>query len=200
MIQVHLQPEPHDFDAKVRQPGLEHLRLRNVDPGQRAPQGHRWKPTWRKCAKDLYREYRGICAYFGVRIGQMSGAPEPDHFRPKGKAPARLAYEWNNYRLACQALNQIKLDKVLPIDPFDVEDDWFFLNPLRGNLYPNPDLDDSLKTRILQTIDMLHLSQGAANAERLETIDDYCTGRLTIGILERDFPLIYKELDRQALL
>ena len=58
MIPVKPQPEPDDFDEKVRQPGLAFL---SQVPN---PKTEDWKnyDYWRRSLPDLYTSYNKICA------------------------------------------------------------------------------------------------------------------------------------------
>ncbi len=199
VIRVQRQPEPPDFDEVVRQPGLAYLRLLGIDPDAVVPQKHPWKKCWRACADQLYNSYSGICAYFAVRIHRRSGSPEPDHFLPKSKASSKHAYEWDNYRLACHALNNIKGEKDGLIDPFEVGEDWFLFNFIDGGVYPNPQLPQTVQDRIADTIERLHLSDGDSNMERLEAFEDYRSGRISRALFARDYPFLFQELTRQGL-
>lgn len=65
--------------------------------------------AWGKVKEDLWEMSRGKCAYCegGInasRLGQV------EHFRPKSLFPV-LAYEWENYFLACGGCNGAKSDQ-----------------------------------------------------------------------------------------
>jgi len=57
VIPVRLQPEPDDFEAKVRQKGLDFL--------NKFPHPKNWnnRDYWRHSLDDLYRVYGRTCAY-----------------------------------------------------------------------------------------------------------------------------------------
>ena len=97
-------------------------------------------------------------------------------------------------------MNNIKLEKEGLIDPFEVGENWFFLNYIDGSVYPNPELPQQLRDRIDDTIDRLHLKDGAANEERLEAIADYRTKQISRELFERNYPFLFQELRRQNLL
>ena len=67
MIHIDLQPEPADFDIRVRQPGNAFLSKIPI------PNSRRWGKNnyWSRCSAQLYQAYGGICAYSG------SGFQEP---------------------------------------------------------------------------------------------------------------------------
>lgn len=155
MIHVERQPEPETFDVQVRQPGLNNL-----------AQCRAINNYWRHCHNDLYNAYQGYCAYLAVKIPR---APDPngnvgystvEHFLPKGRYP-HLAYEWKNYRLGCEDINNIKDNKVGILDPFFIQDNWFYLDDIsnEGKLYPNPALSRKMREAILKTIDKLGLNR-----------------------------------------
>jgi hypothetical protein len=98
VIPIKPQPEPDDFDQKVRQPGLAFL---SKVPN---PKTKEWRDYWVKSLPDLYKSYNKICAYSAQWISRPEGNPTVDHFLPKSAKP-ELAYEWHNFRLACLTLN-----------------------------------------------------------------------------------------------
>jgi hypothetical protein len=120
MIPVHPQPEPIDFDKKVRQKGKTFLAKKNVTTDAiRAHYG------WRESLNDLYEKYGKICAYSAC----LCQSPTVDHFIPisalvKNGNP-QLAYEWTNFRLASSAMNQHKHDFLDVLDPFTIQPGWF---------------------------------------------------------------------------
>ena len=131
MIPVSLQPEPQDFDALVRQPGLLFLGTQGVPPATSLAKGKKLPPHWRKQLKELHTRYNGICAYVGVYVELCTGGASVDHFVPKSKA-LMDAYDWDNYRLACTNINAKK--NAIPglLDPFAVGAGWFSLDVLSG--------------------------------------------------------------------
>lgn len=174
MIPVPLQPEPPDFDRRVRRPGLAAFRRTGrVD-----------RPFWSRCHEALYAAGKGYCAYLAVRIPRSPasdprcGGSSVDHFLPKNRFP-RFAYEWKNYRLACSAVNSRKGDAVGILDPFRMKEEevnWFFLNPLTGSLSPNPALSAGRRRAVENTIQVLGLNQ--------KTFCDYRL--LLLDLLEQD--------------
>ncbi|MDR3171925.1 MAG: hypothetical protein LBU17_09920 [Treponema sp.] len=63
MIPVVKQKEPDNFDKDVRQRGLKYLN-QNPRPNAKDFSRHGY---WTKVNADIYRLYRGICAYTGDR-------------------------------------------------------------------------------------------------------------------------------------
>lgn len=158
MIHVAPQPEPADFDAKVRRPGLSYLASCN---GSKIEWKNPKAQLWRRCAKELYDAYQGICCYTAMRIMPSSAAGSDrsssvEHFVPKSESP-ELAYEWSNYRLASRKANADRgTQKVL--DPFEVEDGWFALDLFTGELAPGEGLNDAVQKAVESTIGAVRLN------------------------------------------
>jgi hypothetical protein len=100
----------------------------------------RLKASWGgKCLDTLFAAYKHYCAYSAVKMTRKQASV--DHYLPKSKNP-QLAYDWTNYRLAKQSVNEAKGASVL-LDPFTIENDWLTLdfNTFRiqtsSNLPPN---------------------------------------------------------------
>lgn len=190
MIHVEPQPEPADFDRKVRQ------------PGHRAPLGRKANsllpPHWRRCLPDLWEAYRGLCSYLVLYIPRGTGSATVDHFVAKSSLPD-LAYEWGNYRLACSLMNSRKgrFDEVL--DPFEVEDGWFTLELSSLEVLPAPGLPESVRHGVETTIARLRLNDPECLAARGERFDSYLSAELSWSGLEKHFPFLARELVRQGL-
>jgi uncharacterized protein (TIGR02646 family) len=184
VIRVAPQPEPPDFDERVRKPGEKALTSR----------GRKLPPLWRECLTDLHRAYSGICAYAAIYI-DVTGSPGVDHYVAKS-SDRRLAYEWSNYRLACGLMNARKgaFDEVL--DPFEIEDGWFLLNEIDGGVRPNPDLEPPVRKRVQDTIDRLGLDGSEFRQHRLAYIDGFEAGRMDFDWLRNQSPFVARELVR----
>ncbi|WP_339133900.1 MAG: hypothetical protein WGN25_13980 [Candidatus Electrothrix sp. GW3-4] len=200
MIPVTEQPEPADFDAKVRRKGLAFLQKKGIAPDQPVPEGITLKPCWRDCLDDLHVSYKGCCAYLAVYIERVTGGVSADHFTVKVGTSARLAHEWSNYRLACSIMNSRKgrYDDVL--DPFHIKDNWFSLELVSGRIYPNPSLPFSITRQIQETIDRLRLDDAGNRAMRSRHYQEYIEGFCTTDFLKRRSPFVYTEACRQNLL
>lgn len=198
MIPVKLQPEPDDFDALVRLPGnkfLKKLSLANVKLTDKVWNGHK---HWKAIQHPLWEAYNGICAYSAQWINPLS-YPNVDHFIPKSVKPD-LAYEWNNYRLACPHANNVKRDHQDVLDPFKVKKDWFLLDFSSLMVIPNPTLPVQLQQQIQITIDRLAINESLAHVDaRSEWIKQYCVGHASFAGLKRYAPFIAYELERQGL-
>lgn len=186
MIRVEPQPEPPDFDRKVRQ------------PGRRALAEGRKTTYWRECIEQLFQAYGGVCAYLAIRIPRGTGAPTVDHFAPRIRR-RELTYEWSNFRLVCSLMNSRKHVFEDVLDPFEIEDGWFTLEPSSLEVLPNPKLDPSLGQAVQQTIDRLKLNDPECLAARAEHYDDYLQGDISFDRLRRWSPFVAKELIRQGL-
>lgn len=160
MINVQRQPEPADFDEKVRKPGLKYLKLAGktgkID----------WKSpkatVWRNCRNELYAAYKGLCCYVAMHISPSTVnkndlySASVEHFIPKSQRP-ELAYEWSNYRLASRKANSDRQTKSV-LDPFLVKNDWFELELFSGEVNPNPTLPKNLLSKVINTINNLNLN------------------------------------------
>ncbi len=116
MIHVMPQPEPEEFDAKVRQKGLNYLRDNDLSLDQPLPPETRIPAYWRDCLDQLHVSYAGVCAYLAVFVERVTGVGSVDHFIAKSALAGR-AYEWGNYRLACAIMNSRKRDYDDVLDP-----------------------------------------------------------------------------------
>lgn len=189
MIPVRPAPEPPDFDAKVRQPGLIALAEARTDP---------LPPYWTTCLDDLWRAYHGVCAYLAVRIAPGTGARSTDHAAPKSKHPA-LAYEWSNYRLVCALMNSRKQAFEDVLDPFEVEPGWFRLELSSLEVLPGEGLSDDVTEAVQKTIRRLKLNDAECVAARDEHYDRYLQRRMDFDTLRRWSPFVALELARQGL-
>lgn len=187
MIHVEPQPEPADFDARVRQKGQEDVQ--GTDE---------LRPHWRHCIPQLWQAYRGICAYSCLHIPRGTGAMSVDHLLPKSKQRA-LAYEWNNYRLACSRMNARKNAFEDVLDPFEVQDGWFALDLSTLQVTPGAGLPALVQQRVQDTIDRLDLNDDEFITARTAYYDSYRDGDLTFRHLRKHFPFLAMELIRQGL-
>lgn len=188
MIFVQPQPEPPDFDVKVRQPGKKCL---SNYPAKRL------QSYWSRITPDLWKAYGGVCAYSCHWFPQWSGE-SVDHFIPKAVRPD-LAYEWSNYRLATQKLNSLKGEATDLVDPFAISGDWFELVFPAMLVRPNPQLIGALSRQVQNTINVLKLNHEAMVNIRLGYVLQYCDGEITLAALRKLAPFIAHELVRQHL-
>ena len=201
MIPVTPQVEPLDFDSKVRQPGHKWLfkKLYPLQPlNQPAPTGTKFPTHWTKCLKELHTVYGGICAYLGTYIRLSTGAASADHFAPKSK-DAGQAYEWDNYRLACLAMNAKKNNFTDVLDPFTLPQDVFQLVLETGRIKVNPKLaNPALTAAAFLTIERLKLDSTINREDRASLFFDYKYGDRSAALMERHHPFVWLEIVRQG--
>lgn len=207
MIPVKLAEEPESFDREVRQPGLAWLKKRSLDPEKKVPPKTTLKPFWRQCLPELHRRYRGVCAYFCVYLEPELGGISTDHYLAKAQHQAKLAYEWSNFRLACDRMNTLKgTDLSDVLDPFEIEPATFFLELITGRVFPNPQLDANTLARAQITLGRLKLDEPGAREMRRRRFFDYLQLRGQQrnpdleGKLRQYSPFIWFEAKRQDLL
>ena len=194
MIPVIKQKEPQIFNSEVRIPGQNFLK-RNPKPNSKEFSKHDY---WRKINPEFYQLYNGICAYTGIWFPNITSSV--DHFLPKSKKP-ELAYEWDNYRLTTQKMNNIKGDEINLVDPFDVEFGWFVLDLDTYLIKPNGILPHSDQEKIAHTIKVLRLNCDDDRVEnRRDIIQGYIDNVFDFEFLKEKYPYIAYEIERQGLL
>ncbi len=192
MIRVAPKPEYPNFDADVRVPGSAFLATCPTPNSQQFKK----KNLWSKAARELHAAYSGICAYTAMYLPEQGTV---DHFLPKTLHP-NLAYEWSNFRLAGARVNGSKGNLVDIVDPFQMENDWFYMDIPACLLKPNPSLDKDLRNRINGTINSLRLNQDDNYVqERCNILIDFAREDITMNFLERRYPFLAKEINRQQL-
>lgn len=201
MMHVAPQPEPAEFDARVRQRGLAWLQKRGWLRRQPLPSGKsRELPTyWRECLSDLHERYDGICAYLCVYIERVTGGATVDHFVAKSPRPD-LAYEWDNYRLACSVMNSRKGEVNKVLDPFRLQDGWFRLELVSGDIYPSSDLNTVRQQKVADTIAQLKLDDEGNCEIRARHFQGFIEGDYTAEFLRKRSPFVYQEALRQGML
>ena len=195
MIPVVMQPEPDNFDIDVRQPGKSIL---STNP---TISDSFWKrhSYWGRISKDLYNLYRGICAYTGEWFPRTTTRASLDHFIPKSIAPS-LAYEWSNYRLTTQKVNENKKGHTIIADPFEVRSGWFVLSLPGCYIVPGENLSSDEHFLVEQTINILKLNNDDSAQSRCDIILDYINGYVNLDFLQSKYPYIAHELTRQNML
>jgi len=190
VIGVALQPEPNNFDSDVRVPGNRLLqRHQNIT-------GRKIKSYWKNISHDLHAAYQGICSYSCMYIMPPGSV---DHFLPKTQYPD-LSYEWSNYRLASQRVNQHKSDSTDVIDPFNVQPGWFVLDFPSCLVRPSEGLPDLITEQIENTISALKLNDDDTLVqERCDIMLMYAEGIVEIGFLSRRYPFLALEIERQNI-
>ncbi len=196
MMPVEPQPEPDVFDRLVRIPGKNFLKqLSSAKPTDKEWNRHAY---WKSIRPQLKKCYNCVCAYYAHWIPPGSSYATVDHYIPKSVEP-RLAYEWSNFRLACEIANQRKREFQDVLDPFQIEDNWFILDFPSLLLKPHPDLPANIQEQVWATINRLRLNDDQTLVEeRSHWIKQYCLGA-GFRFLKVNAPFIAYELMRQNL-
>jgi len=217
VIPVALAPEPADFDAKVRQPGLSAIdelvgrspRSRRRGPRRRAIAAREgeipaeaFPPFWRAALDDMLECYERRCAYLAMYIPHATGSPTVDHVAPKSYA-WQLVYEWSNYRLCTSIINAKKGALLDLVDPFEVQPGWFELNLNTFHVVRGQTAPTSKHAKIDATLPVLNLRP--CWKEREEYVYRYRLGPkpqkgIDLPFLEDRAPFIAAELRRQRQL
>jgi len=193
LIPVKRQPEPSAFDRLVRQPGLAFLR------GHPAPTGRLWDHHryWSRVSHHLHTSYVGVCAYSASWLPRSGDST--DHFLPKSVHPD-LAFEWSNYRLCAQIVNQYKGDTMGIIDPFEMVRDTFVLDFPSLLVKPARALPPERLAQAKLTIDVLRLNQSDIIVNyRYAHVQQYCESDGDYAYLAVTAPFIAYELSRQDI-
>ena len=192
MIRVQAKPEYPEFDRQVRRKGQRFL---NSHPKPNSKQ-FRKHTYWNAALKELHAAYDHLCAYTTRELVQTGSV---DHFRPKSKYP-HLAYEWDNYRLARQAINSRKGDSEDVIDPFEVCEGWFILDIPSCLIKPGQGLAEEIRDSVNTTIDVLGLnSDERLVEERCRLLVNLADGNITLKYLESHYPFLSTEVRRQQV-
>ena len=195
VINVVLAAEPAEFDALVRQPGKRYL-ARVPRPTSKQFRSHDY---WTSILADFHTAYRGICAYACHWIPPDTGADTVEHFEAKVPYPEN-AYEWSNYRLACQTLNGRKGMFEDVLDPFQVQTGWFWIDFPSLLVRPADGLTLDIERQVIDTRNRLGLNEETTCLKARERyVKDYCLHGLPFTLLERDAPFIAGEITRQGL-
>lgn len=190
MIFVQEEAEPADFQTKVRTPGQAFLTV-NPTPNSKEYNPHRyWKDI------DLHTAYGGICAYSAHWIPPKGTV---DHYIPKS-VKSELAYEWSNYRLCTERMNNYKDNKLDVMDPFSIQSGWFVIDFDTFFIEPEDSLPKYVKTAVSETISRLRLNDDDdLIQDRANTVVLYSNGDVPFEFLRRRYPFIAGELERQGL-
>lgn len=215
MIPIAPAPAPVDFDARVRERGLDAIAELVGEAPSRARNGPKRKkvaatratipascfpPLWREVLPDMLRSYQRTCAYLALYIEHATGSPSVDHVTPKSRAWDRV-YEWSNYRLAAALINSKKNDLDLVLDPFAIDDGLFALELVEFQITAGASAVADLRGKVDDTIRVLGLNHVECCAARREYVEGYDDGPGRGGIdlpyLERRAPFVARELRRQ---
>ncbi len=192
MIPVRKEPEPADFHENVRLKGEAFLAK------VPAPKSNQWKHKafWTYCLPDLYRIYKGVCAYSAVWMAP--GVKTVDHFKSKNAHPEK-AYEWDNFRLASSDMNRNKGTCPDILDPFEIQEGWFTLDFPSLLVKPGKNLPVSLVKAIQTTINRLQLNKEDNLMHRQDWLENYLQGAYGLEYLREKAPFIHLELKRQEV-
>jgi hypothetical protein len=191
VIPVAPRPEPPNFAADVRAPGQAFLR------GVPSPNALQFKKNnyWKAALPPLVVAYRGICAYSALWAPTQCTV---DHYLPKSTHP-HLAYEWTNYRLALDKINNNKGDSPDVLDPFNIQPGWFILDLATLWVAAEPSLPAPVSTAVLTTIGILKLNDDPWVQIRFEVLRSYLDREVTLAFLEKKYPFIAAEVQRQNI-
>ena len=198
MIPVILQPEPADFDGKVRKKGRAWLRKNSIALSSIPPKASDLPNYWSSFNESLWEAYSGVCAYFAIRFEFLTGASSTDHFIAKSRK-AGDAYEWSNYRLACIGANRKKhaFDDIL--DPIGLAPHTFILNLVSGAIRPNPAMSSAQKAAAEKTISRLDLDSARHRKMRARHYAQYVKKDWSLTLLQQESPFVHEEVMRQGL-
>ena len=196
LISVARRPEPADFanvyEARISPVGGS-LRL-TPKPTQEQYRAHSY---WRACLQQLHSAYHQVCAYSFIWIPTGYTI---DHFRPKGRYQ-KLAYEWSNYRLALDFVNNNReKDSEVVLDPFVIQSGWFILDVATLWVRPEPTLAAPIRVRVQSSIDVLKLNDSRLVNVRFQIFRGYIDGVQHDKIeSEEKYPFIAAEIRRQRI-
>lgn len=195
MIPVRRAPEPANFDADVRQPGIAWLK------SHPKAMPSKFKSFWTKCIPDLALAYNHICAYLAIYFDRPLGADSVDHFIPKSNSAIgrQMTYEWDNYRLSCIGKNRKKGTKILPIDPFTMQPESFFIDFSDGRIYPNTLKPVVYQKKCQKIIDILKLDESDCRVMRKDYFDLYIHNHVDAAYMQSHAPFVWQEICRQGL-
>ncbi len=198
MIPVVLQDEPRNFDADVRQPGINWLNMHKFPLNATPPKGTKLPAYWQACTHDLWTKYSGTCAYLAIFFEFATGAASTDHLIAKSKN-AGQAYEWTNFRLSALGpnRNKNKFDDVL--DPIGLASATFELNLSSGKIRPNKKLSAQQKSEANKTIRRLKLDSPVHREMRARHYSEYLQHMHQPTLLKLS-PFVWLEAQRQGLL
>lgn len=193
MIPLAAIQEPKDFDNKVRSKGRKFLST-VPNPSYKDFKG---KDYWKSVAVDLYLGYRRICSYSCVYIPTSPGVV--DHYLPKTKYPS-LSYEWSNYRLALDRINQYKGSSDEVLDPLTIQMGWFVLDFPSCLVKVGDGLDDDISVKVAKTILILKLNDDDGLVQgRCDIILDLIDGNVNMDFISRHYPFVANEIKRQNI-
>lgn len=214
MIRVKPPDKPPGFDENVRDKGFAWLNDEVWGARRRELEEPRpyWR-LWKECPKALAEGFSHRCGYLAAKIHPSSG--QVDHFVSWAESQAanehHLAYTWENFRWAEGRINTIKakLDKQAKraikrgtaetqrlLDPFEVKDEWFELDLVKGVLKLTAAVPTGLVARVEHTLEALELFDGDVTTEYRESALDHFRGGAGLDYIETHNPLVARALRR----
>ena len=191
MMPVKFQPEPGDFEVRVRSVGANFLK-KTLYPVNFKNHEH-----WTLAIPDMMRLYNENCAYSGLRLWTKSQEATIDHFLPKAKNP-HLAYEWSNFRLCNRRINGWKGEATV-VDPFEIRPDWFCLDFDNMHVKIQDHVEINLKTELEKSIAILRLNDKDFVDYRWEWYAQYLNQNASIALLNKFASFVAYELKRQRI-
>lgn len=121
-----------------------------------------------------------------------------DHFAAKSKA-AGLAYEWDNFRLACLLMNSRKNNFSGLLDPCLMPDEVFHLVLTTGKIELNRGFFGTpTETIALDTISRLKLDSKINRDDRATLFMEYKSGDRSARLMQTYHPFVWLEIIRQG--
>jgi hypothetical protein len=212
MIHVSKQPEPESFDRKVRQPGLRAIaemcgkthpdsrkkKRKKIANSEAEIPSSSFPNYWTECLDEMMMAYDGYCAYSNFQIHPLTGSKTVDHFVPKSKN-WELAYEWDNYRLACSLMNSVKNNFEDVLDPFEIDDQWFKLEFVGLQILEGPSLPKKHQALFDTTIKRLKLNENPILDFRQKLFEDFRNKITTRKELAIHCPFMDRQITRYCL-
>ncbi|MYC49649.1 MAG: hypothetical protein F4X50_05055 [Synechococcus sp. SB0662_bin_14] len=216
MIPISMPQEPACFDSTVRQRGLAFLQRQGQDPQQEPQNGSSiWRNGagnfWRAVKDELRTGYNNRCVYSCFVLeeerqqdGTLRSTHSIDHFQPRSRSPAYLAYEWSNLRWTWNVIdNECKKDHLIPEehDPIRLTRDIMELKEDDNGdwiVVPDSSLTTSEQEKIGRTIQDLGLNRRRVKIRRNQYVEDFLDKDNHYGsdFMEERQPFIYRELKR----
>lgn len=145
---------------------------------------------------ELTIAYKQICAYSCLYLVTEASV---DHFIPKSYCP-KLAYEWDNYRLALPRINMHKGDSQDVIDPFVVQPGWFVMDFPSCLMKAGQGLPRLRVDQINKSIQTLKLNDDDRLVQdRCEVMRAFAKGEVTLAFLQKRYPFLASEIVRQGI-
>jgi hypothetical protein len=145
--------------------------------------------------KLAYRNDRSVCAYTSFHLPTGGSI---DHFVPKSKAP-ELAYEWANFRLSLDRVNNWKKNSLITVDPCFINSDWLFLSFPECIVRVSDVAGPAVRSRLKQTIELLRLNKDDTFVDfRFNLVRDFVNGITDLAFLKTYYPFVGREVERQG--